>query len=140
MKRTLTTLAAAGLFTLLPACTTEDTGTLPAPVVDVAATSSATTTTTRDPYPYTPTPAPADDTAGPEWAYIATLDIGTIYYSSEEAAIETGRQICDTLDEGADLIDIAVAAAGSYSIEDAGYITGAAISAFCPWHSELIAE
>lgn len=71
-----------------------------------------------------------------EIAYIAALDDEGIYYSSADAAIELGYASCEALDSGATVTQVVNAgidgAAGFYSDYEVGYITGAAIGAFCP--------
>lgn len=66
--------------------------------------------------------------------YIQVLDEEGIYYSSEDAAVQAGRAICEYLRAGGSLVDAATIAMtdGGYSAYDAGYIVGAASSALCP--------
>lgn len=88
-----------------------------------------------------PAPAPAPPPAMPsdEELYVATLDIQGVYYSAPDAAVAAGRAACDSLDAGMSFYAVGMSAVGAgYSPEDAGYIVGAAIGAFCPEHEDLI--
>lgn len=81
-------------------------------------------------------PAGADAETLDEIAYITVLDEQGIYYSSEDAAIALGYGTCSALDAGATVPMVIMAgidgADGFYSDYEVGYITGAAIAAFCP--------
>lgn len=84
-------------------------------------------------------PAPPPAMPSDEELYVATLDLQDIYYSSESAAVGAGRAACRSLDAGMSFYQVGLSAVGAgYSPEDAGYIVGAAISAFCPEHEHLI--
>lgn len=80
--------------------------------------------------------AKADAETLDELAYIMALDEEGIYYSSEDAAIELGYGTCSALDNGASVDMVVLAgidgADGFYSDYEVGYLTGAAIAAFCP--------
>lgn len=77
---------------------------------------------------------PLPDSMSQEDIYIETLDMQGIPYSSEQAAIDTGYSVCDYLNAGGTLLAAAgiVESEGGYSPYDAGYIAGAASTAFCP--------
>lgn len=87
-------------------------------------------------------PASADAETLEEVAYVMALDDEGIAYSSEDAALAVGYSTCDALDKGATfpmLIRNGVLGShGYYSAGDVGYITGAAIGAFCPEYEALI--
>lgn len=81
-------------------------------------------------------PAHADADTVNELAYISTLDEQGIYYSSEDAAINVGYAVCNGLDAGMPVTSVINtglrATRGMYSPYEVGFITGAAIAAFCP--------
>lgn len=83
-------------------------------------------------------PAGADAETLNEIAYIRALNAEGIPYSNEDAALTVGYGTCVALDAGATIdmvIDAGVDGAdGFYSAYDVGYITGAALAAFCPEH------
>ena len=87
-------------------------------------------------------PANADAETVDEIAFISTLDSQGIYYSSEDAALTVGYAVCNALDAGASPTSIASTAVrstgGFYTYYQAGYITGAAIGAFCPEYAPLV--
>lgn len=81
-------------------------------------------------------PAGADAETLDELAYVMALTEEGIYYSSEDAAIDLGYGTCSALDAGASIPMVVMAgiegAEGFYSDYEVGFITGAAIAAFCP--------
>jgi hypothetical protein len=69
-----------------------------------------------------------------ESAYLDTLDMGDVTYSSDDAALTAGEAICDFLRGGGSslmAVDIVLENTGYTSFE-AGYIVGAAQGALCP--------
>lgn len=85
-------------------------------------------------------PAAADADTINERIYIDVLDDEGIYYSSEDAALNYGYVVCKALDNGATFPMIVRSGVqqGVYSAYQVGYITGAAIGAFCPEHADAI--
>lgn len=81
-------------------------------------------------------PASADAETLDELAYIMALDEEGIAYSTEDNAIALGYGTCNALDAGASVEMVVLAgidgADGYFSDYEVGYITGAAIAAFCP--------
>lgn len=77
-------------------------------------------------------PAKAD--AG---GYIMALDAQGITYSSELAAVQAGRSLCDAMDAGATFNTAALIVMRNSSLDgfNAGFVVGAAIGALCPWNS-----
>ncbi|MFE3279678.1 DUF732 domain-containing protein [Nocardia sp. NPDC059239] len=67
-------------------------------------------------------------------AYILALDSERIHYSTKASAIKLAHTVCDALQEGVSAFaaGTAIAANSPYTMSEAGYITGAAISAYCP--------
>lgn len=69
-----------------------------------------------------------------ESAYLDTLDLGGVVYSSDDAAINAGEKICTYLRNGGSslaAVDIVLDNTG-YTAYEAGYIVGAAQGALCP--------
>ncbi|MGW4125472.1 DUF732 domain-containing protein [Nocardia sp. NPDC004711] len=116
-----------------------------------ASSSSHKSTTTSTPtHSVTPvytsayTPPPAQTTAKKaltltdeeiaDAAYILALDSEKIHYSTKAAAIKLAHTVCDAMREGASELaaGAAIAANSPYTLSEAGYITGAAIAAYCP--------
>lgn len=93
------------------------------------------------PPPARPTMSRAEvDTEVQDAVYIGTLDLQDIYYSSEANAISAGRAICGELDRGLTFYEVgfAMMTHGGYGAGDSGYIVGAAITAYCPQHSDQL--
>ncbi len=85
------------------------------------------------------TSAPAVRSAAPsdkqvnDLAFIAVLNQHKIKYSSREAVITLAHTVCDARKSGNTEVVIALTIAEKgYTPEDAGYIVGAAESAYCP--------
>jgi hypothetical protein len=74
-------------------------------------------------------------------AFIATLDDHGIRYPSREYAIRGAKAICAALDSGTTAVAVAaeVDRVSGLTTEHAGFLTGAAIAAFCPWHLDQLA-
>lgn len=127
MKRILAALTiAAGCTLAATGCAPVENEATASHTPAVADTTFATTTTPAVP-PQTTKTYTVDD------AYIAVLDSKGIFYSSEENAIALAHLACDAIDDGATLLDLMAASAEStYSLEDAGFIVGAGIGAYCP--------
>jgi hypothetical protein len=72
--------------------------------------------------------------------FIAAIDDRGIQYSSREYAIRGAKAICSEIDSGATLVDVAaeVNRISGLTIEDAGFLTGAAVAAYCPWHLDQL--
>lgn len=72
-------------------------------------------------------------------AYISVLDDHGIYYSSEQAAIDTAHAICDAFDVGASFRQVLHAAvlAGMGQMDAANEI-GAAIGIYCGGHADVL--
>jgi hypothetical protein len=69
-----------------------------------------------------------------EQAYLDTLAVGDIEYSTEDAAITAGEAVCTFLRAGGtglEAIDVTLENT-TYSAYEAGYIVGAAQGALCP--------
>jgi hypothetical protein len=79
--------------------------------------------------------------AGPleDIAYISVLDDHGIYYSSEQAAIDTAHAICDAFDAGASFRQVLRTAvlAGMRQMDAANEI-GAAIGIYCAEHADVL--
>lgn len=79
--------------------------------------------------------------AGPleDVAYISVLDDHGVYYSSEQAAIDTAHAICDAFDAGASFRQVLHAAvlAGMRQTDAASEI-GAAIGIYCSEHADVL--
>lgn len=89
-------------------------------------------TATRTPAPSTP----LSDSAVSDAAFIAALTGHRIAYSSRSAVITLGHAVCDARRAGNTTAVVALTIAEKgYSIEDAGYIVGAAQSAYCPQYN-----
>lgn len=69
-----------------------------------------------------------------EQAYLSTLAMGGIEYSTEDAAILAGESVCDFLRSGGTGLEATdvVLENTSYSAYESGYIVGAAQGALCP--------
>jgi hypothetical protein len=84
----------------------------------------------------------AEAHAGPveEQAYLATLDHFGVPYSSASAAVAAGESVCDGLDAGLTLNQIAVIAldASGYTPRQVGYIVGASVGALCDEYLYLL--
>lgn len=78
--------------------------------------------------------ASAQSYTASDLAYLSTLDDNSITYTSEDFAIGMGHEICDAMDAGASIYDVAVALEdySSLSDYDNGVVIGAAIGAYCP--------
>jgi hypothetical protein len=71
-------------------------------------------------------------------AFIAALDEQQITYPTRAYAIAGGHQICAELDGGTSINTVVsgVASASYLGMYDAGYLVGASIGAYCPWHAK----
>lgn len=79
---------------------------------------------------------PVDD-----YAYLTTLDHFQVFYSSDEAAISVGHSVCDALDVGLTVTNIAmIAVRAGYTPSEGGYIVGAAIGAYCDEYGYLLED
>jgi hypothetical protein len=79
--------------------------------------------------------------AGPleDAAYISVLDDFGVYYSSEQAAIDTAYSICAAFDAGASFRRVLHAAlAAGFTQTDAASEIGAAIGIYCIEHADLL--
>lgn len=76
----------------------------------------------------------------PDEVFLLNLELGDIYYSSAENAIQVATMTCDKLAEGTDPATLQIIAiqAGGYSAYDAGYFIGAAVNAYCPQYEHLL--
>lgn len=109
------------------------------PVEDAGYTGSAPAASPA----YDTAPAPVYDVT--DQSYLDTLESGTTgaYWSmSDDALIDAGWIICDTLDkypsDGGVVGTVNGLTQGySWTTDDAAFVTGVAISAYCPQHSEL---
>lgn len=103
-----------------------------------------TTSTVRDAIiTETPVEASTGGLGRDEFIYITALDRGGVDYASTGDAINAGQAVCMTLDEGHTLQNLMIAFATTgepmapgIANEDAGSIAGAAISVFCPQHTD----
>lgn len=84
----------------------------------------------------------ADDNDGQfnDAAFISTLDITGVHYSSEAGAIRLAETICSNFDSGMSALDIAMAilASGQYSPEQTASMLGAATGVYCPEYEHLL--
>lgn len=93
----------------------------------------AVTTEAEQPEPSIEWTAPTKPDIDWDQAYLDTLDMGDIYYPDDAAAINLGHAICDGYDAGLSTITIGgIATDEGFTPYDAGYIIGAAVSAYCP--------
>jgi hypothetical protein len=69
-------------------------------------------------------------------AFIATLDEQQITYPTQAYAIRAGHGVCDALDAGTTINDVAsrISKESYLGMYDAQYLVGASIGAYCPWH------
>ncbi len=76
----------------------------------------------------------------PDEIFLLNLELGDVYYSSAESAIQVATMTCDKLAEGVDPVALQIIAvqAGGYSAYDAGYFIGAAVNAYCPQYEHLL--
>jgi hypothetical protein len=79
---------------------------------------------------------PANSQYSNEDLFISTFrsEYPNEYYAfGEDLLIETGYTICDSIDQGMTLLDLADSAIqNDLDIEMVGFLAGAAVSAFCP--------
>lgn len=92
-----------------------------------------TSTTVARPTTARPTSAPLSNAQASDLAYVAALDNHRISYSSKKSVIELGHTVCDARRSGnaATAVALKIAEQG-YSLDNAGFIVGAAQSAYCP--------
>lgn len=136
-----------------PTTTERPTPTTTAPRPSTTTTERPTTTTTERPHPTTTTTAPPapvvedDDYAltesDNEDIFTSTLIMDGVFLDVPDSVlVETGHAVCDAFDRGATFTDVLVIIASdpimSARAYEVGYLTGAAIVAFCPEHTSML--
>ena len=83
------------------------------------------------------TPAAHADYAVDSGSFLGALASRGITFTSKQAAITAGHQVCDELDQGKQKSDVAnnVMTLSNLDGYHAGFFIGASIAAFCPTHS-----
>lgn len=84
--------------------------------------------------------ARAGATPNEDRAYIETLDAFAVPYPDKGTAIGIGQGVCAALDAGASVLQVVsnVVVHWDYSPSEAGYLTGAAIGAWCDEYAVLV--
>ena len=131
MKTPASLALAACSLVALAACASP-TASTPVPAVTV------TETQTERP---APAPVPEAPSTSDDDLYLGLLYSSSSWYDDidENTLIELGRSICDALDSGATLEQIAIAAMDSgVPTERAAELTAASILAYCPWNESIV--
>jgi hypothetical protein len=83
------------------------------------------------------TPTAHADYAVDSGSFLGALSSKGITFTSKQAAIAAGREVCDELDQGKQTSDVAnnVMTLSNLDGYHAGFFIGASIAAFCPAHS-----
>jgi hypothetical protein len=70
-------------------------------------------------------------------SFLGALNSRGITFTSKQAAIAAGHEVCDELDQGKQTSDVAnnVMTLSNLDGYHAGFFIGASIAAFCPTHS-----
>jgi hypothetical protein len=125
-------LAAAILITLVSGCTVEVKENNPEPKQSSTTTEYVTPTTQYIP--------PTTQALSMKDAYLQVIyDEYPSLMGNDGLLIEFGYTVCDAIDEGMTLQDLTfIAIDANMDTYTIGYITGAAIMAFCSWNSWFI--
>jgi hypothetical protein len=71
--------------------------------------------------------------------YLDTLDHFGVPYVSEQTAIDGGYAVCSAFDDGLSLIRVVrIAVESGFTVDQASYLAGAAIGAYCPEYEHLV--